>query len=130
MEVPFMTDPDYDWSKQPQTLESLITRRNFNRFRFDYRHFARVIADMLEEGYYGLRDAYLRMLALRRGARLLVAIKQYYNAHGVWPPNLDAIKSAAPAEAFIDPVTGNLLEYDNHGERFSLYGETENIWPK
>jgi len=75
-------------------------------------------------------NSYLKTLTLRSGSRLLLAIKQYYNEHGVWPPNLDSIKSAAPAEAFIDPVTGNQLQYENHGERFSLYGETANIWPK
>jgi len=69
-------------------------------------------------------------LTMRRGSRLLLAIKQYYNQHSDWPPDLESIKSAAPAEAFIDPVTGNQLQYENHGERFSLYGETANIWPK
>jgi hypothetical protein len=38
-------------------------------------------------------------------------------------------KSDALAEAFIDPVTGNPLEYENHRQSFSLYGETINIWP-
>ena len=44
--------------------------------------------------------------------------------------SLEEIKSAAPAEAFIDQVTGKQLEYENHGQDFSLYGETTNIWPK
>jgi len=56
---------------------------------------------------------------------LLILLALFYEA-----PNLNAIKSAAPAEAFIDPVTSNPLQYENHGERFSLYGETANIWPK
>ena len=50
--------------------------------------------------------------------------------NNIWPLNLDSIKSTAPAEAFIDPITGNPLQYKNHGELFSLYGETANIWPK
>jgi hypothetical protein len=61
---------------------------------------------------------------------LLIAIKQYYIEHDTWPDSLNAVKSGVPAEAFIDPVTGNEFEYENHGERFSLFGETVNIWPK
>jgi energy-coupling factor transporter transmembrane protein EcfT len=125
-----MAQPDFDWTKQPQKIESLFTRRNFCLLRLNYKHFAKLIADMSEEGFYSTHALYLRNLTLIRGSRLLIAIKQYKIEHGSWPPNLDAIKSAAPAEAFIDPVTGNQLEYENHGERFSLYGETANIWPK
>ncbi len=47
-----------------------------------------------------------------------------------WPENLDSIKTAAPVEAFLDPVTGKPLQYENHGERFSLYGEKTNVWPR
>jgi hypothetical protein len=126
----FMAKPDFDWTKQPQKLDSIITSSNFNQISFNYNHFAQLLADNWAENKYSLHDLYLRTLTLRRGSRLLLAIKQYYNQHSTWPPNLDSIKSTAPAEAFIDPVTGNPLEYENHGERFSLYGETANVWPK
>jgi hypothetical protein len=125
-----MAKPDFDWTKQPQKLDSIITSSNFNQISFNYNHFAQLLADNWAENKYSLHDLYLRTLTLRRGSRLLLAIKQYYNQHSTWPPNLDSIKSTAPAEAFIDPVTGNPLEYENHGERFSLYGETANVWPK
>jgi hypothetical protein len=59
-----------------------------------------------------------------------VAIRQYKNETGNWPANLDAIKSYAPAEAFIDPVSGSQFEYERHDSRFSLYGAAGNIWPK
>jgi len=126
----FMAEPDFDWKKQQQEPDSANRWSNFNRFRFDYKHYAKRNADKWAESNYRLHDLYLRTLTMRRGSRLLLATKQYYNQHSTWPPNLDSIKSAAPAEAFIDPVTGNPLEYENHGERFSLYGETANIWPK
>jgi hypothetical protein len=125
-----MAQPDFDWTKQPQKFESLFTRSNVNKLRFNFKHFAKLIADMSEEGFYSTHSLYLRNLTLIRGSRLLIAIKQYKTDNGTWPLDLDVIKSAAPAEAFIDPVTGNPLEYENHGERFSLYGETANIWPK
>jgi hypothetical protein len=77
---------------------------------------------------YSLHDLYSRTLTLRRGSRLLIAIKQYKSENGAWPSDLDSIESDVPAEAFIDPVTENPLEYENHGECFSLYGETIKIW--
>ncbi len=122
-----MTGPDFDWKKQSQKLDSLITS---SKRRFNYIHFAQLMADKWAESKYGLHDLYLRTLALRRGSQLLIAIKQYNIEHGTWPDSLNAIKSGVPAEALIDPVTGNEFEYENHGERFSLFGETVNIWPK
>jgi len=125
-----MAEPDFDWTKQPQKLDSFLTKISFCRTMFNYKYLAQLPADMSEESYYSLHDVYLRNLAVRRGSRLLVAIKQYHIAHYTWPTNLDAIKSSVPAEALIDPVTGSQLTYENHGENFSLYGETINIWPK
>ena len=125
-----MAQPDFDWGKQPQKLDSFDTRSNFNRHIFYKMHFARLTADKWAESNYTLYDAYLRILALRRGSRLLVAIKQYQMEHNAWPADLDVIKSAVPAEALIDPVTEREFTYMNHGERFSLYGETANIWPR
>ena len=125
-----MTGPDFDWKKQPQKLDSFDTRGNFYRLMFYSMHFAQLTADKWAERKYRLHDLYLRTLATRRGSRLLVAIKRYKNENGTWPENLDEIKSLAPAEAFIDPVTGEPLQYENHGKRFSLFGETVNIWPK
>ena len=77
-----------------------------------------------------INELYLRHITTARGVYILIALRRYKNKTGRWPESLDAIKSAAPVEAFIDPVTGNPLKYENHGERFSLFGETANIWPK
>jgi len=125
-----MTEPSFDWTREPQQLLSFLTPSNFRRIRFNYEYGTKLVADMSVESYYRIHESYLRNLAFRRGSRLLIAIKQYNNENGSWPGSLDAIKSGAPAEAFIDPVSGNEFEYENHGKRFSLYGETRNIWPK
>ncbi len=117
-----MAEPDFDWDKEPDEL-SLPVKLNC-RFIIDS------LASISEELYYRIHDAYLRNLALRRGSRLLTAIKQYNIEHGSWPASLDAIKSDASAEAVIDPVTAGQFEYENHGKYFSLYGETINIWPR
>jgi len=125
-----MVEPEFDWTKQPKKPHSLLTKINFCRTMFNYKYMAQSIADISEEFYYEAHYIYFRGLSLRRGSRLLTAIKQYHIEHDSWPDSIDAIKSNVPAEAFIDPVTGNQYVYENHGEHFSLYGETINIWTK
>ncbi len=117
-----MAEPDFDWNKEPGEPRP--------RWKVNYLSGIKLIANLPEQAYYRIHEIYLRNLEMRRGSRLLTAIKQYNIEHGSWPASLEAIKSEAPAEAFIDPVSGGKLEYENHGERFSLYGETINIWPK
>ncbi len=121
-----MTKPDFDWSKQPQKFDSLITRRNFRRLRFNFKYYAQLIADMEEEKHHKIHDLYLRNLALRRGSRLLVAIKQYQNEHGAWPPDLDAISSNVPAEALIDPQNSGSFVYILSGDTFTFYSKGKN----
>jgi len=117
-----MSEPDFDWNKEPGEFQP--------RLKVNYRSMVDLLTGILGPAYYRVHEIYLRNLELRRGSRLLTAIKQYNIEHGSWPASLDAIKSRAPAEAFIDPVSGGQFEYENHGKCFSLYGETRNIWPK
>jgi hypothetical protein len=121
-----MTKPDFDWSTWPQKFDSLITRRNFRRLRFNYKYYAQLIADIEEEGRYKIHELYLTNSALRRGSRLLVAIKQYQNEHGIWPPDLDAIKSNVPAEALIDPQNNGSFVYQLSGDTFTFYSKGKN----
>jgi hypothetical protein len=124
-----MTKPDFKWKNKPQESGSKFTKKYLHCIRFNLQYIAQMMTCLSEESYYSLHDVYLRILSMRHGSRLLIAIRQYKDKHGRWPKNLEEIKSAAPAEAFIDPVTGNPLQYGNHGEDFSLYGEKINIWP-
>ncbi len=117
-----MAEPNFDWGRQPGE-----SRR---RWKANYHFLVESFADISDQVFYRVHDKYLRNLSLRRGSRLLAAIRQYQMEHNAWPPDLDAIKSAVPAEALIDPVTEGEFTYMNHGERFSLYGETANIWPR
>jgi hypothetical protein len=117
-----MTKPDFDWNTQPEQQKP--------RFKLNYGNMVEFMTSLTYPVYFQIHETYQKHLTLRRGSRLLIAIKQYHNEHGDWPPDLDAIKSAAPAEAFIDPVTDNQLEYKNHGKYFSLYGQLINIWPR
>ena len=117
-----MTELDFDWDKESDEPRS--------SWKVNYRSGIELLSNLPEQAYYRIHEIYLRNLALRRGSRLLIEIKRYHTQHGTWPDSLNAIKSGVPAEAFIDPANGNDFEYENHGERFSLFGETVNIWPK
>jgi hypothetical protein len=81
-----MVEPGYDWTQEPRTLYSFITKENFTRITFNFEFFVRLTTDMFAENYYKIHEVYMKNLSLRRGSRLLVAIKQYYNEHSVWPP--------------------------------------------
>ena len=117
-----MAAPDFDW--QQAHIDPVP------RFRPNCRFVIRMLTDNTTRLYRPFHETYLKRLAVRRSSRLLIAIRQYQVENGAWPLNLDGIKTAVPAEALIDPVTANEFEYKNHGERFSLYGETVNIWPR
>jgi hypothetical protein len=117
-----MADTNYVWSEQPGLSQP--------RHKVNYRYMVELLTTLSGSSYYRIHEIFLRDLAFHRGSRLLVSLKQYQIENGHWPENLDAIKSLAPAEAFIDPVNGKEFRYENHGQRFSLYGEAINIWPK
>ena len=117
-----MTQSDFDWHKEPA--------KPHERFKLNCRYMVKAFIMDMNSSDWVFHDKYLEQITFRRGSQLLVAIKQYQNEHDTWPDSLNAIKSGVPTEAFIDPVTGGQLEYENHGKYFSLYGETINIWPK
>ncbi len=121
-----ITKTDFDWTKRLQSLDSLITRSNFRRIQLNFRYLARFIADIPEETYFRLHDVYLRSLTVRRGSRILIAIKQCQNEHGLRPDNLDAIKAGLPAEALIDPQNGGAFVYKLSGDAFMFYSKGKN----
>lgn len=66
-------------------------------------------------------DLYLRLVASRRGVRLLVGLRRYHDAHGRWPEQLDDLRLLVPAQALIDPYTGQLFVYKTAESGFRLY---------
>jgi len=117
-----MAEPDFNWEKEPVEFNPPL--------RLNYRYAVELVAGLNGQSYYRLYELYLKRLTSYRGSRLLVAIKRYQLENGSWPQALDHVKSLVPPEDLIDPLTGQQLQYENHGERFSLYGERTNIWPK
>jgi hypothetical protein len=120
-----MADPDFDWRKERPEFGRMPV---FVKWRLNFKSL--LCQYVTAETYYRYHDIYMKRLALYRGLRILIALRQYEIEHETWPESLDQVKSLAPPEAFIDPATGGELTYENHGKRFSLYCEAANIWPR
>lgn len=65
-------------------------------------------------------------VTLRRGTWLVLGLRQYRDAHGTWPQTLDAISEYVPAEAFLDPTTGEAFVYIPDDNSFRLYSKGPN----
>ena len=82
------------------------------------------------------RLLYLRLLADRRGNRILMAIRRYKNKHGTWPKTLDDIKEHISSEIVIDPINNKSFVYKLTADNFVLYSKGVNckdddgIWDK
>ncbi|MHC4584089.1 MAG: hypothetical protein ACYS3N_06135 [Planctomycetota bacterium] len=72
------------------------------------------------------RLIYLRLLADRRGNRILIALRRYKNKHGSWPKSLDGLKPLVPAEILIDPINNKSFVYKLTADSFTLYSKGVN----
>jgi hypothetical protein len=65
---------------------------------------------------------YLRLLADRRGLRLLIKLRRFKDRTGRWPESLDSIASSLPPQALLDPISGYPFVYRLSEHGFLLYG--------
>ena len=91
-----------------------------------YRYTARMMAQMSLPAHVRVHQKYLQTIVYRRTMYILLALREYKEANGRWPNNLDQIKDKVPAEAMIDPFTGGSFIYEAKGEKFLLYSVGEN----
>ena len=111
-----MARPDFDWNNDFDEPRE--------PFKLNYRFMVKAaVMDMNSSGP-AYHDRYLEHIALRRGSRLLTAIKQYKIENNNWPESLDDIKSNVPAEAFIDPGNEKEFEYALSRLDFHSNGKT------
>lgn len=115
-----MASADFDWTKEP--TENFTPPLLPTPFGFRFRHW---IIDS-GESYYKIHDLYLRFMADRNGARLLIALRRYKNKNGQWPENLDGIASLVPAETLVDPINNGSFVYKLTEENFTLYSKGKN----
>jgi hypothetical protein len=95
------------------------------------------MAKIAEPAGARVHEIYLRTIAYRRTMHILIALREYKDANGRWPDNLDQIKDKVPAEAMADPFTGGSFIYEAKGDKFLLYSVGANKidekcerWPK
>jgi hypothetical protein len=79
-----------------------------------------------EHEYVEHRQRCTWYLTARRGTWLILGLRRYRNAHGVWPQTLDAISEYVPAEAFLDSTAGEAFVYVPDGDSFKLYSKGPN----
>ena len=68
-----------------------------------------------------LHEVYLRLLASRRGTLVLIALRRYKDETAQWPEHLEQISASLPAEAMVDPVSGDPFVYRLTDDDFTLY---------
>ena len=91
----------------------------FNRLLFRWQYDE-------EEDMIKLGKIYLRLLAERRGNRILTALRRYRNKEGRWPESLSEIRSSLPEEILIDPCNDGPFVYKLTDDGFKLYSKGKN----
>lgn len=114
-----MAEPDFDWEKEPAEL-------SLSSIKLNYGFFAKLMAGMLEESFYSIRDLYVLNIVEQRSAGVIIALRRYRNKTGQWPEKLDDIKPAAPSEILVDPINGGSFVYKLTDENFTLYSKGKN----
>jgi hypothetical protein len=73
-----------------------------------------------------MQDIYLRIVSDRRALKIIIELRRYKNKHSHWPKTLDEIKTLAPAEVFVDLVSGDSFVYKLADDTFILYSKGKN----
>ena len=69
---------------------------------------------------------YMRVLALKRGTHILIALRRHLNDHGDWPTSLDAMRPDVCPEILIDPFNRGDFVYRLTDDGFTLYSKGKN----
>jgi hypothetical protein len=67
-----------------------------------------------------------RLLSVRRGTEILIALRRYKNKTGRWPESFDEIKIMVPENTLIDPTNNGSYVYKLTDDSFVLYSKGEN----
>jgi hypothetical protein len=117
-----MAKPDFDWEatfREPERGPRFKLR--FNRYRT-----IESLAGVSGKSYYEEHDIHLRHCSELRGSRVLVALRRYKDKTGHWPERLEDVKTSAPTEIFIDPLSSDSFVYKLTEENFKLYSKGKN----
>lgn len=120
-----LEDPNYSYEGQPRSRLSITQGANWRRFEFDLRYMVRIVTEQSENNYYTLRDTFRRAESIKRGTRVVVALRRYKNANGKWPDNLRQAAQFGPEDVFADGYGGPFV-YKSVGNNFVLYSKGKN----
>jgi hypothetical protein len=87
---------------------------------------ARLFRDDERRRIDGIRQIYSRLLAERRGVRILIALRHYKDQHGHWPPSLADIKDITAPDNLVDPRNDGPFVYRLTDGSFELYSKGPN----
>jgi hypothetical protein len=124
--LPQIKDNWAEVSSKIMEFEALYERKNvsfFNKVR--YWRLLRQFGST-KDSFDRLHEIYLRLLACRRGSRILIALRRYRNTNGRWPQTLDVIKNLVPEEILIDPFNNGSFVYKLTDNNFELYSKGQN----
>jgi hypothetical protein len=123
--IPQIEDNWAEVSSKIIEFETLYERKNvsfFNRANWWLQQQFGLTQDTFDQ----FHTVYLRLLAFRRGSRILIALRRYRNKNGRWPETLDGINNLVPGEILIDPINGGSFVYKLTEEDFTLYSKGKN----
>ena len=104
-------------------FETLYQRKNLGFFdRLKFAWYSMRVEDSIERTHID----YLRLLANRRGNRILIALRRYKDNNGRWPEKLQDIESLVPAEILVDPFNNGPFVYKLTSDSFKLYSKGKN----
>jgi len=120
-----LSDPNFNCEHQPRSRLSITRRANWRRFQFDLPYMVRIMTEQSENNYYMFRDTFRRAESIKRGAKVLVALRRYKNVNGKWPDNLGQAAQFGPADVFVDGY-GRPFVYKSGENGFVLYSKDKN----
>jgi len=119
--IPLQTKNNWtEISSKILEFETLYERKNlglFDRLKFAWQGIR------VEDTFERIQEIYLRLLANRRGNRILIALRRYKNKHDRWPQTLSEIQSFVPAEILIDPLNNGSFVYKLTDNNFKLHSK-------
>ena len=79
-----------------------------------------------QDTYYRLHELHHKMLVIRRGMYIMVALRRYKNKYGHWPQTLDHIMPWVTEGVLVDPQNNGPFVYKLTDDGFILYSKGKN----
>lgn len=116
-----------DWSSiVPQILEgeNYYARKVLQNYPFLTRFIMILRSKSITESTLETtKKIHLRLLADKRGNRILIALRRYKNQNNRWPEKLEQIKTFADPNVLVDPQNSGSFVYKRTGDSFILYSK-------